>query len=91
LIWLVIVLGIVAGAVFVELTEKLEKAMSVNSDRIIAAFDDFKKDVSDRLAALAAKVSAAASLSDAESAPILADISAAKAAVDAAPAPPVVP
>ena len=65
--------------------------MSATTDKITAAFDDFKADVTAKLDALTAKVNAASSLSDAEAQPILDDIAAAKAKVDGATLPPVPP
>ena len=71
--------------------EELGDAMSAATDKITAAFDDFKSDVSAKLDALTAKVNAASSLSDAEAQPILDDIAAAKAKVDGATIPTTTP
>ena len=70
---------------------KLGEQMVTNADKITAAFDEFRDDVSAKLDALTAKVNASSTLSDAEAAPILADIAAAKAKVDGATLPPVPP
>jgi predicted negative regulator of RcsB-dependent stress response len=84
-VFVVVVAIVLLGAWQVTQFNHLEKIMSAAADRISAAFDDFKADVSAKFTALEAKVTAAQSLSDADAAPILADIAAAKAAVDATP------